>query len=194
MKLLAKLRRENPTSLGHVSYKHRSHRSCYVKPMSRKTSKSLWRLNLKNISILPLALNKLISFTFELQAMHSFNIASVLLSKQAKTCFVCKVRSLSPTSDVIQRALEDTSTKVRYDLSALLAPFQKLLLISNTMQRIVDNQQLCIRKICKYGSFEIYWFHLHSVVLFVVFTSTNMQIYLKLAVLRLTCFGYIFLR
>ena len=151
---MAKLSRENPTSLGHVSYKRRSYRSCYVKPMNRKTSRSLWRLNLKNISILPLALHKLISFTFELQAMHSFNIASVLLSKQAKTCFVCEVRSLPPTSDVKQRALEDTSTKVRYDLSALLAPFQKLLLISNTMQRFVDNQQLCIRKICKYGSLK----------------------------------------
>lgn len=48
--------------------------------------------------------------------------------------FCCEVRSLRTAYACKQRALEDSSIRVRYDLSARLASFQKLLRISITMR------------------------------------------------------------
>lgn len=93
--------------------------------------------------------------------MHSFNIAPLLyVAKQAKTCFVVGYVRYEGLRK--QRALEESSIKVRYDLGALLASFQKLLSISMTMWLIVTTDN------CAFGKYVNY-----IVCIFSIFSSNN---------------------
>ena len=80
--------------------------------------------------------------------------------------FCCELRYVRYGDLRKQRALEDSSIRVRYDLSALLASFQKLLLISMTMRLIVTTDN------CAFGKYVN-----HIVCILSIFTPNNNMIF-----------------